>query len=170
MVELFTQSLTIICRDLRLRIAADICQDIRSAIYEKLKFTCSAGIAHNKTLAKLVSALHKPNKQTVLRDCEVLDFMKTLPFTKIRGLGGIYSQSCSKISFSAQKHNNIGKFGDEVEDHLHAETAGDIWQHSLATLQKTLGEASGLWIYEISRGICTEGGKCHLSNVHPKLV
>ncbi len=29
-------------------------------------FTCSAGIAHNKLLAKLGSAMHKPNQQTVV--------------------------------------------------------------------------------------------------------
>lgn len=31
-----------------------------------LGFECSAGIAHNKILAKLVCGMNKPNKQTVL--------------------------------------------------------------------------------------------------------
>jgi hypothetical protein len=51
-----------------------------------------------------------------------------------------------------------GKFGDEIEENFHAELAGDIWQHSLATLQSALGESSGLWLYSICRGICTEEG------------
>ena len=38
----------------------------RSTVKERLGFTCSAGIAANKLLAKLCGGLHKPNQQTVL--------------------------------------------------------------------------------------------------------
>lgn len=44
--------------------AAHLASYIRKEIFEKLKFTTSAGIAHNKLLAKLVGNLNKPNLQT----------------------------------------------------------------------------------------------------------
>jgi DNA polymerase eta len=50
-------------KDLQLSIGAEIAKEVRRDIYETLKYTCSAGIAHNKTVAKLCSALNKPNKQ-----------------------------------------------------------------------------------------------------------
>ena len=38
----------------------------RREVTRRLGFTCSAGIATNKLLAKLCGGLHKPNQQTVL--------------------------------------------------------------------------------------------------------
>lgn len=52
--------------DIKLLIAAKIVNEIRSAVREKTGYACSAGIAHNKILAKLTCGFHKPNKQTCL--------------------------------------------------------------------------------------------------------
>lgn len=52
--------------DIRLIIASSIVNEIRAAVKENTGYECSAGIAHNKTLAKLVCGLNKPNKQTLL--------------------------------------------------------------------------------------------------------
>ncbi|CAM0140233.1 unnamed protein product [Umbelopsis sp. WA50703] len=94
-------------KDLQLSIGAELAKEIRREIFETLHYTCSAGIAHNKTVAKLCSALNKPNKQTTMRESIVPTFMKTIPFTKIRNLGG--------------------KFGNEIESALNIQTAGDLW-------------------------------------------
>ncbi|KAJ3216039.1 DNA-directed DNA polymerase eta rad30 [Dinochytrium kinnereticum] len=94
------------------------------------------GIAHNKTIAKLCSAMNKPNKQTILRESHVLDFMKDLPFSKIRNLGG--------------------KLGVEIEEKLGVEKAGEIWPFSSDFLKAEFGEETGKWIYNISRGICDD--------------
>lgn len=74
--------------DLRLHIAAQLTQEIRAAVFNELQYTCTAGIAHNKVLAKLVSAKHKPNKQTALPGAAVLAMMREVPFRKLRFLGG----------------------------------------------------------------------------------
>lgn len=50
-------------KDLQLSIGAEVAKEIRKEIFDILHYTCSAGIAHNKTVAKLCSALNKPNKQ-----------------------------------------------------------------------------------------------------------
>lgn len=52
--------------DVKLLIASSIVSEIRAAVKEQTGYECSAGIAHNKILAKLVCGLNKPNKQTIL--------------------------------------------------------------------------------------------------------
>lgn len=52
--------------DIKLLIASSIVSEIRAAVKEQTGFECSAGIAHNKILAKLVCGLNKPNKQTII--------------------------------------------------------------------------------------------------------
>ncbi len=52
--------------DAKLAMGALIVNEIRANIKENLGFNCSAGIAHNKTLAKLCCGINKPNKQTIL--------------------------------------------------------------------------------------------------------
>ncbi|KAK9760131.1 N-acetyltransferase eso1 [Basidiobolus ranarum] len=94
-------------KDIQLAIGAEISRTIRTLVYEELNYTCSTGIAHNKTLAKLGSALNKPNQQTIIRHSAVLEFLRDLPFRKIRSLGG--------------------KLGDLIEQQLKAETASDLW-------------------------------------------
>jgi nucleotidyltransferase/DNA polymerase involved in DNA repair len=46
--------------------------EIRGAIKREVGFTASAGIAHNKFLAKVASSLHKPDQQTTVPQSAVL--------------------------------------------------------------------------------------------------
>ncbi|KAJ3016800.1 DNA-directed DNA polymerase eta rad30 [Thoreauomyces humboldtii] len=125
-------------RDLQLRLAADLSSEIRAAVFAELHYTCSTGIAHNKTLAKLCSGMNKPDKQvrgrTYLVLAEVLPLMRELPMANIRNLGG--------------------KLGAEVEAALGVPNAGDLWHFSLEALQAKFGEGTGTWLYNICRGIC----------------
>ena len=72
----------------RLCAGALIAECIRRIIFEELNLTCSAGVAHNKMLAKLASARNKPNQQTLVPATCVPGIMRGLPLGKIRGLGG----------------------------------------------------------------------------------
>lgn len=49
--------------DVVMYIAAEVIREIRGEVEEKLKYTCSAGIAPNKMLAKLAAGWKKPNQQ-----------------------------------------------------------------------------------------------------------
>ena len=60
----------------------------RSAVTRTLGFTCSAGIAANKLLAKLCGGLHKPNQQTLLPAGAVRSLLDPLPVDRLRGFGG----------------------------------------------------------------------------------
>lgn len=74
--------------DIAMLVGSEIVHSIRAAIRERLKYTCSAGIARNKMIAKLGSAHRKPNQQTIIRNRAVQNFLGGFKFTKIRNLGG----------------------------------------------------------------------------------
>ncbi|KAG2231529.1 hypothetical protein INT48_002923 [Thamnidium elegans] len=123
-------------RDLQLAIGAELAAEIRKEVYDKLQYTCSAGIAHYKTVAKLCSSKNKPNNQTVLREPARLNFMADVPFKKIRNLGG--------------------KLGSEVGSDLEVSNASELWKYSIKELQDKFGVSTGLYIYNICRGIDDE--------------
>lgn len=50
----------------RLCMGAAIASRLRGAVFDSLGFTCSAGIATTKLLAKIGSAQNKPNRQTII--------------------------------------------------------------------------------------------------------
>ncbi|KAK9791346.1 hypothetical protein WJX73_002907 [Symbiochloris irregularis] len=74
--------------DRRLAVGACIACRLRGAVFDKLDFTCSAGVAGNKLLAKVASAMNKPNQQTVVPPRAVASLMKDLPLKKLRNFGG----------------------------------------------------------------------------------
>jgi DNA polymerase eta len=51
-------------------------QRLRDAVLARLGFTCSAGVAPNKLLAKIASALHKPAQQTIVLPRSVPQLME----------------------------------------------------------------------------------------------
>ncbi|KAL6259254.1 hypothetical protein P5V15_009173 [Pogonomyrmex californicus] len=120
----------------KLAIAGVIVEEIRDSIYVETGFRCSAGISHNKILAKLACGLHKPNRQTILPEAAVLSLYSTLPVKKVRNLGG--------------------KFGDVVVESLGCKVMGDLLQYSMEQLQKHFDEKTGFWLYNIARGIDDE--------------
>lgn len=72
----------------RLMIGSKIAAEIRNRIYEELHLTCSAGIAHNKLLAKLAGSLNKPNQQTLVFACSGPMLLSSVgSISKIPGVG-----------------------------------------------------------------------------------
>ncbi|KAI9224630.1 hypothetical protein BC828DRAFT_372834 [Blastocladiella britannica] len=122
--------------DYMLWIAAQLVADLRQAIANELHLTCSAGIAHNKTIAKLCSSIHKPNKQTTMRERCVLDFLAPLALSKIRSLGG--------------------KLGSAVESQMDVKTCLELRAHSLEDLMAQFDPALARWLHAICRGQCDQ--------------
>ncbi|KAG0650192.1 N-acetyltransferase [Hyphodiscus hymeniophilus] len=118
--------------DIAILIGSEIIRSVRAAIQEKLKYTCSGGVAQNKMLAKLGSAHKKPNQQTVIRNRAVQQFLSDFKFTKIRGLGG--------------------KLGGETTSLFNTDTVKDLLPITVDHLKQKLGEESGVWVYQIIRG------------------
>jgi len=108
-------------------------REVRAAVWEKLHYTCSGGVAQNKMLAKLGSAHKKPNRQTVIRNRAVQQFLSDSKFSKIRGLGG--------------------KLGEQITAAFGTETIKDLLPLSVEQLKQKLDDDTGTWVYQIIRGI-----------------
>ncbi|XP_063995561.1 DNA polymerase eta-like [Diachasmimorpha longicaudata] len=117
----------------RLATAAMIVEELRKEILEKCSFTCSAGISHNKALAKLACGLHKPNKQTILTTSEIPELFKSIPVNKVRNLGG--------------------KIGKQLMENFDCRVMADLMRFSQQELMKTFDEKTAKWLFNIARGI-----------------
>jgi DNA polymerase eta len=118
--------------DVVILIGSEIVRKVRAAIREKLKYTCSGGVAQNKMLAKLGSAHKKPNQQTVIRNRAVQHFLSDFKFTKIRGLGG--------------------KLGEQITTTFNTDTVQELLPVPVEQLKQKLGDDTGTWIHQIIRG------------------
>ncbi|KAF3325477.1 DNA polymerase eta isoform X1 [Carex littledalei] len=112
---------------------AIIVAELRIRVLHETQFTCSAGIAHNKMLAKLASPMHKPAQQTVVPASSVPDLLASLPVKKMKQLGG--------------------KLGSSLQDDLGVNTVGDLLKFSEQKLQDYYGINTGTWLWKIARGI-----------------
>lgn len=120
-------------QDKLLACGAIIVAELRMDVLKETMFTCSAGIAHNKMLAKLASAMHKPAQQTVVPSSSVQDLLASLPVKKMKQLGG--------------------KLGSSLQSDLGVTTVGDLLQFSEGKLQDRYGVNTGTWLWNIARGI-----------------
>jgi DNA polymerase eta len=118
--------------DMVMNIGSEIIRDLRAAIREQLKYTCSAGIARNKMMAKLGSGYKKPNSQTIVRNRAVQHFLSTFKFTKIRNLGG--------------------KLGDQVVETFGTNELTELLKIPIEQLKSKLGDDTGTWLYGVIRG------------------
>ncbi|KAL2822199.1 hypothetical protein BDW59DRAFT_163959 [Aspergillus cavernicola] len=118
--------------DVAMLIGAEIVRSVRTAVWDSLSYTCSAGIAKNKMIAKLGSATNKPNKQTIVRNRAIQNFLGGFKFTKIRMLGG--------------------KLGDQVSAAFRTEHVNDLLKVSLEQFRAKLNDDTATWLYGIIRG------------------
>lgn len=103
-----------------------IAKEIRERIYQTRGLTASAGIAPNKSLAKIASDWHKPNGQKVIAPADVKDFMLTLPARKLFGVGPVMEHRLLQLgvkickdlqTFSRERlHDNFGAMGERLYD------------------------------------------------------
>ncbi|KAI9372568.1 hypothetical protein BJX61DRAFT_436761 [Aspergillus egyptiacus] len=118
--------------DIAMLIGAEIVRSVRTAVWNTLSYTCSAGIAKNKMMAKLGSAKNKPNKQTIIRNRAIQNFLGGFKFTKIRMLGG--------------------KLGDQVSAAFGTEQVSDLLKVPLEQFRAKLNDDTATWLYGIIRG------------------
>ena len=118
--------------DVAMQIGSEIVRSVRVAIKERLRYTCSAGVARNKMIAKLGSAYKKPNQQTIVRNRAIQHFLGGIKFTKIRNLGG--------------------KLGDEVAAVYSTDQVKDLLGISIEQFKSKIGDGTGTWLYHVIRG------------------
>ncbi|HAU1152237.1 TPA: DNA polymerase IV [Legionella pneumophila] len=108
-----------------------IAQEIRARIYQTRQLTASAGIAPNKSLAKIASDWHKPNGQMVIRPEDINTFILDLPVRKLFG---------------------VGPKMEEKLNALNIKTCADLQRYSVEYLLHKFGTI-GQRLYELARGI-----------------
>lgn len=111
--------------------AVTIATEIKKAIATELNLTASAGISVNKFVAKIASALKKPDGLTFIGPSHIEKFMEGLPVEKFFGVGRV----------TAEKMKERG---------LH--TGADLKKLSEHELVKEFGKA-GHFYFKIVRGI-----------------
>ena len=161
--------------DVRLHRAAELARDVRQLVWDQLGYTCTAGVAHNKTLAKLASSRHKPNQQTVVLAGAVLRFMERLEIGKIRFLGGKLGANveamldvktvrclfgCTRRVHrpGTMRYANLGLAMPRGTVPAWLPQAGELWHYDEAELRRRCGDAYGAWLYNVSRGIDNDPG------------
>ncbi|KMZ66775.1 DNA-directed DNA polymerase [Zostera marina] len=123
-------------QDKLLACGAIIVARLRMNVLKETTFTCSAGIAHNKMLAKLASAMHKPAQQTIVPSSSIKELLASFPIKKMKQLGG--------------------KLGVSLERELGISFVGDLLQYSKEKLQDRYNINTGTWLWNIARGINAE--------------
>lgn len=118
--------------DVAMLIGAEILRSVRTAVQDKLQYTCSGGLAKNKMMAKLGSACNKPNKQTIIRNRAIQMFLGGFKFTKIRMLGG--------------------KLGDQVTSHFGTDEVSQLLKVTLEQMKAKLDDDTSTWLYNLIRG------------------
>ena len=119
--------------DIRLALGAVVVQQIRKEILEKTQFKCSAGISHNKMLAKLVCAVNKPNAQTILPQRGIEQLFRRTDIRKVRSLGG--------------------KLGAQVKQVFKINTMYELHCLEYKELAKIFDPKTAKWLKEVADGL-----------------
>lgn len=127
----------------RLTFGARLAKEIRQKLYDELHITSCAGIAHNKILAKIVGAKHKPNKQTVLIPSCSNDVM--IGLDSIRSIPG------------------IGHRAEQLLNESGIRTVKELQDMDFAVLQKLFGYETAIkyrnWSFGIDKSAVVASGK-----------
>ncbi|EFN52390.1 hypothetical protein CHLNCDRAFT_138846 [Chlorella variabilis] len=114
-----------------LRIGSVIAAEARAAVRSEAGYRTSAGVACNKTLAKLCSGLHKPDDQTVLPPPEGAAFVAPLPVRALPGVGYKMEQALTAAGLATAadlraltRHQLMQRFGERSGAFLHAACRG----------------------------------------------
>ncbi|MBT8242286.1 MAG: DNA polymerase IV [Nitrosopumilus sp.] len=111
--------------------ANHLAQQIKNAIRDKLKLSCSIGISPNKLISKIASDFQKPDGLTTVSQERVEEFLEPL---KIRTIPG------------------IGKKTEKKFLEMNLETIQDLKKIDIFTLNKEFGRKTGAYIYNAVRG------------------
>ena len=127
---------------LRLWRGAALAAQLRQHLRAQLGFQASVGIACNKMLAKLASAMYKPDQQTTVLPGHVRAFMQRVPFDRIRLLGGKLGRRVLHARVRDQGEDADEPDGPEDSDEEPAAPgvvhAADLWPLSVEALAERI--------------------------------
>jgi DNA polymerase IV (DinB-like DNA polymerase) len=112
--------------------AENLAKEIKAALVKEENLTCSVGIGPNKFIAKMASKKQKPDGLTVVKEDEVIDFLKDLPAAKLHGVGGKTTEQLDEIGIK---------------------TAQDLADYDLNKLEKVFGKNKAVILRNKALGI-----------------
>ena len=111
--------------------AVDVAKHIKNEIKKATGLIASAGVSHNKFLAKMASDIDKPDGLFAIRPDQVSEVLDSMPVQRFFGIGKVTSG----------RMNEMGIF-----------TGKDLKKFSKEDLLRYFGN-QGSWYYRIARGI-----------------
>jgi DNA polymerase IV (archaeal DinB-like DNA polymerase) len=115
--------------------AGHLAQQIKNAIRDKIKLTCSIGVSPNKLVSKIASDFKKPDGLTVVPPEKIEGFLDPL---KIRAIPG------------------IGKKTEDVFSSMKLEKIEQLKDLDVFTLNQKFGRKTGTYIFNSVRGVYNE--------------
>jgi DNA polymerase-4 len=110
---------------------AEIGRAVRARVREELELSCSVGVAPNKFLAKLSSALAKPDGLLVVSAEEVAAFLHPLPVSALWG---------------------VGERTHELMERLGVRTVGELAEVPGRVLERVFGDVQARHLAELAHG------------------
>jgi len=132
--------------DQLLAAGAAIVARARAEVTKRLSFTCSAGVAPNKLLAKLVAGLHKPNQQTVMPPEAIHALLDPLPVDRLRGFGGKLGEllRTGKPELGLDGFDSVGACRKAGPSAVSKVLLAGEWSHAEETAAEVCAMADGI--------------------------
>jgi DNA polymerase IV (DinB-like DNA polymerase) len=115
--------------------AAHLAQQLKNAIRNSTKLSCTAGVSINKLVSKIASDFKKPDGLTIIPPDKIETFLDPLPIRSIPG---------------------IGKKTEEKFAEMGLEIISDLKKLDVFSLNSMFGRKTGSYIYNAARGIDDE--------------
>lgn len=112
--------------------AIEIAKSIKEKISSQEELTASVGLSTNKFVAKMSSDFQKPNGLTVVKEEEIINFLKYMPVSKLHGIGEKTTKAL----------NDLG-----------IQTAKDLSEYGLKELEEVFGKNKARLLHNKSLGI-----------------
>lgn len=112
--------------------AIEIAKSIKEKISSQEELTASVGLSTNKFVAKMSSDFQKPNGLTVVKEEEIMKFLKDMPVSKLHGIGEKTTKAL----------NDLG-----------IQTAKDLSEYDLKELEEVFGKNKARLLHDKSLGI-----------------
>ena len=115
--------------------AGHLAQQLKNAVRNSTKLSCTVGVSVNKLVSKIASDFKKPDGLTIVPPDKVETFLDPLPIRSIPG---------------------IGKKTEEKFAEMGLETILDLKKLDVFSLNSMFGRKTGAYIYNAARGIDDE--------------
>jgi DNA polymerase IV (DinB-like DNA polymerase) len=115
--------------------AAHLAQQLKNAVQNSVKLSCTVGISSNKLVAKIASDFKKPDGLTIVPPDKIESFLDPLPIRSIPGIGKKTEERFAEMGF---------------------QTISELKKLDVFSLNSQFGRKIGSYIYNAARGIDEE--------------